>query len=426
MRVAGVQFSAITAAHMRVFLLFTAGYFMSYFFRSANAVIAPDLTSELGLSAAQLGLMTSVFFATFALSQIPIGIGLDWLGPRWVVPALFLIAIGGALLFASGSSLALLTIGRALIGMGMAGALVGSLKVFSRWFAPQQFATVSGTLVGIGSMGALVAATPLAAFSAAFGWRAVFLIGATITLIVAAAIVLFTRNAPPGAPEQTSSGIDVSGLRTVFRSRSFWHIAPINMFATGTLLSFQGLWAGPYLFDVLRLNSMQAGNQLLLLSGGATLGYVASGWLASRFGLTRVIIIGCGLFVLLQGALALRPAAALIAPTYALFGFTGTASLLLLSHTREIYPTSITGQALTAVNLFGIGGTFLLQWGIGVIISNYAQLEGGGYPPAAYSTALFGLFVCNLLALLWYLPLASKPHALAAEPPTAAGTPSNQ
>ncbi len=65
--------------YTRVFVLFTAAYFLSYFFRSANAVIAPDLTRALALSAANLGLMTSLFFAAFALSQIPLGIGLD----RW-------------------------------------------------------------------------------------------------------------------------------------------------------------------------------------------------------------------------------------------------------------------------------------------------------------------------------------------------------
>ena len=58
---------------VQVFLLFTAAYFLSYFSRSANAVIAPDLSNEMRLDAAQLGLMTSLFFAAFASVQIPLG-----------------------------------------------------------------------------------------------------------------------------------------------------------------------------------------------------------------------------------------------------------------------------------------------------------------------------------------------------------------
>ena len=57
-----------------IFIIFTSAYFLSYFYRLTNAVIAPDLTAELGLDAAQLGLTTSVFFATFAAVQIPLGI----------------------------------------------------------------------------------------------------------------------------------------------------------------------------------------------------------------------------------------------------------------------------------------------------------------------------------------------------------------
>ncbi len=67
---------------LRVFVLFTLAYFLSYFFRSANAVIAPDLTREMGLDAATLGLMTSLFYLAFAAVQLPLGGALDRWGPR--------------------------------------------------------------------------------------------------------------------------------------------------------------------------------------------------------------------------------------------------------------------------------------------------------------------------------------------------------
>jgi len=50
--------------------VFAVAYVLSYFFRSANAVIADTLTRDLGLSAAQLGFMTSAFFIAFALAQL--------------------------------------------------------------------------------------------------------------------------------------------------------------------------------------------------------------------------------------------------------------------------------------------------------------------------------------------------------------------
>ena len=133
---------------IHIFIFFTAAYFLSYFFRSANAVIAPDLSSELGLEAQQLGFMTSLFFASFAAVQIPLGMALDKWGPRWVTSGLMLVGVIGSIVFGLAPSFEILALGRALIGIGMAGILMGSLKVFSQWFPLERFATVSGLLVG--------------------------------------------------------------------------------------------------------------------------------------------------------------------------------------------------------------------------------------------------------------------------------------
>lgn len=65
-----------------VFLPFAAGYYLSYLFRAINAPISAHLTSDLALGAADLGLLTSVYFLTFAAAQIPIGVLLDRYGPR--------------------------------------------------------------------------------------------------------------------------------------------------------------------------------------------------------------------------------------------------------------------------------------------------------------------------------------------------------
>ena len=153
-----------------IFIIFTAALFLSSFFQLANAVIAPDLSADLNLTAAQLGLMSSLFFATFAAVQIPLSIGLDRWGPRWVTSGLLFIGVVGCFVFAVAHSLALLMIGRGLMGIGMAGVLMGALKSFSQWYSAARFATMTGLLLGIGSTGAFFAATPLAWLNNQVGW----------------------------------------------------------------------------------------------------------------------------------------------------------------------------------------------------------------------------------------------------------------
>ena len=61
----------------RVFLPFALGYFLSYLYRTVNAVIGPNLVEEVALTAGGLGLLTSAYFISFAAAQLPLGFFLD-------------------------------------------------------------------------------------------------------------------------------------------------------------------------------------------------------------------------------------------------------------------------------------------------------------------------------------------------------------
>ncbi len=71
---------------LRVFTPFAIGYFMSYLYRTVNAVIADELTASLGVTAAGLGFLTSAYFLSFAAFQAPLGILLDRYGPARPAP----------------------------------------------------------------------------------------------------------------------------------------------------------------------------------------------------------------------------------------------------------------------------------------------------------------------------------------------------
>ena len=56
-----------------IYVAFAAAYFLSYLYRTANAVISPDLTRELDLNPASLGLLTGAYLLAFGVMQIPAG-----------------------------------------------------------------------------------------------------------------------------------------------------------------------------------------------------------------------------------------------------------------------------------------------------------------------------------------------------------------
>lgn len=373
----------------RVFFLFTLGYFFSYFFRSANAVLSQDLSLDLGLSPAQLGFMTSLFYLAFALTQLPLGGLLDRLGPRKVTPAFLSVAALGSLVFGLAPSFSALALGRALIGVGMASVLMGSMKAFSLWF-PRNYATMSTLLVGLGATGGLMAATPLALLKESLGWRGVFLLAALIVLLVALAIYLGVRDAPLGVglPQAKEEG------GSVWKNPLLLRVGALAFAFAGGFLSLQTLWAGAYLY-ALGFDAVQVGNLLFLYSIFAVFGFLVSGYLADRFGTARILLLSGSSFAL--GLLLLLILKALV-PAYLLLGFFGAFNILTLTQARTLAPGHLTGRATTLVNLMGIGGAFLLQWGMGVVVGSLG-----------YGASFLGLLALQALALFLYLPLLRKP-----------------
>src|SRR5215204_3907966 len=90
---------------LQVFLPFAFAYFLSYIFRGVNAVIFPYLERDIGITAADLGLLTSAFFLFFAGCQPVLGVMLDRYGPRRVQTVLLTLAALGSAMFGLSSSL---------------------------------------------------------------------------------------------------------------------------------------------------------------------------------------------------------------------------------------------------------------------------------------------------------------------------------
>src|SRR5690606_38893136 len=102
------------------------------------------------------------------------------------------------------------------------------------------------------------------------------------------------------------------------------------------------------------LEQIAAGNILLWMAIGLAAGFLASGQLADRFGISLVTAIASFFFALCQFALALQPPLEWVVLLYAIFGFTGAFNIMVVTQARKIFPLHMTGKAVTAINLFAI------------------------------------------------------------------------
>ncbi len=175
---------------LTIFIPFGLGHFVSYLFRTVNAVIYVDLQADLSLPASSLGLLTGVYFLTFAAAQIPLGVMLDRYGPRSVQAPMLLFAVAGSVIFSISSTETGLLIGRGLIGLGVAGSLMSAIKACAIWLPVERLPLSTACLLSIGGLGAMASTTPLHAVLSWLTWREAFLVLALLTFCVVVVIHL--------------------------------------------------------------------------------------------------------------------------------------------------------------------------------------------------------------------------------------------
>ncbi len=395
------------AVIMRVFAPFALGYFLSYVYRTVNAVIGPELARELGLGAESLGLLTGAYFLTFAAFQLPLGVLLDRFGPRRVEAALLVVAALGAAAFAVAQSLATLTIARGLIGLGVSACLMAGFKAFVVWLPKDRLPLANGALLAFGATGALAATAPAEAALDAIGWRGLFAGLAGATVIAAAVLLVVVPERPRvGAPERFAD--QLAGMGAIARSRLFWRYAPLLGTLHGGFLALQSLWAGPWLRDVAGLERAEVADVLLLAAAAMIASALGIGWAATRLtrlgiALPTIVAVGSAALLVVEVCLVFGIGAGTPWLPWTAFGLCGGFPALMFPAVTHGFPTAMAGRVVTSLNLFLFAGAFLLQYAIGWVIDLFPASVAGGYDPRSYTAALGALWLLQASAFAWFL-----------------------
>ncbi len=401
---------------LRLYAGFATAYLLSYVFRTVNAVISPDLSADLGISASSLGLLTSAYFLAFAAMQLPAGMMLDRFGPRRVEPVLLTVAGCGALAFAASDNLSGLALARALIGAGVAVCLMAPLKAIAMWYPADRQASLSGWMMVAGGLGALLATAPLAAALAWVSWRGIF-VALALTTFAAAAILFF--NVPDIPRQANAPGLAAQwrGVRSVFRNPRFWWLSPLAAIAMGSFMAIQGLWSVPWLIEVDGYTRDVAARHLLVMGIAILVGYLGLGLFATRLArhgiaARHLFVSGFGLSIFALALIVMRAFPFTYLP-WALYGFGSAVNVLAFTVLSQGFPRELTARANTALNLLMFSGSFAAQWGIGLLVD--ASRIALGVDAASGLRLAFGLvLVLDLIAFAWLL-LGWRRHSLATQ-----------
>lgn len=399
---------------LRVFVPYALGNVLGAFYRTVMAVLAPDLIDELGLGAEELGLLTSIYFLIFAAAQLPMGVLLDRFGARIVTVMTFIIGGTGCLVFSLSHDIALLALGRALMGLGMSVALMGGFKAMTDWLPREKIAFGNGIILMAGGVGSMSATMPVQFALSMTDWRGVIFGLGFVTFAVAAIVLFIAPEKPRGADSRSIAEV-WRGLKQIFVSPAFIANAPLGGITMGISMSVNNLWSGPWLRDVMGVPRENIASVLLANAAMMTIAVFLTGAIVERLARAGIPILmtacyGIACFIGVQCVLIANPA---VSP-YAIWmpmAFLGTIPVLIYTVLTQSFPHALAGRVNTAYNFVVFVVGFGAQWGIGAIIDLWPPVAEGRFAPAGYRTAL-GVMVCfEIAAFVWLLVMNRRAKA---------------
>lgn len=375
-----------------VTVLFSLGWVFMYADRNILSPVMSVIQEQWGLNKGQLGLMSTVFFLTYALMQIPTGYLADRIGRVKVVVAGYVIFGIGTILsgFAPGFMIFLLM--RAFTGIGEGTFYspvygISSSYISDKWRGVSAALINSGMAVGI-SLGFI--GSSYFTFTLGLPWHASFLIFGAATLLVAFLINYFL--APIDAEHKAQAARTAESERNgaaPAAKESNKALFTRNHILTYVLIfcSLYGFfsmltWLPTYLQQARDVAPSQTGIIASLVPWASIPGAILLSMLARRLSNTRPLIVllavlggACQILVPLTGEYSLMIVGLVV------YGLVGKLALdpILIAFLADNTPRSMYSRAYGYFNFAGMLSSIFAPYITGALADATGALEAGFY-----------------------------------------------
>lgn len=386
-----------------IFIVFAFAFFISNLLRSITATLSPILTSEFNLSAGNLGLLAGGYFLGFSCMQIPLGFLLDKHGPKKIVSSFLIIAIVGTTSFALAQNFASLLISRVFIGIGVSACMMGPLTGYRIWFAEKYQQRANSWMLMAANIGFVFSTLPVQVLLPIIGWRWVFA-GTTFLIIISIVLILLFIPSWNHKFEKGENKIE-GKLSNIWRNKFFKSVIPLGFFNYGGMYAIQTLWAGPWLARVTGYSPLESATGLFSINLTMLIAFFVWGYFLpkiSKYGLNSFKLMKFGLpisyLVLLSIVILGSKAGVFLLTMYIL-----TSIVLTLSQPAVAlsFPKYLAGKSLTSFNLLIFLGTFIMQWGIGLIID--LSQSFGKSEIVSFQIAFFVYLIICIFSYLYFI-----------------------
>lgn len=387
-------------------------YFYECLLQVSPSVMSNELMRDFAVTSQTLGILSGIYFYSYAAMQLPGGVLMDYFGPHRLLTLATLVCAASTIAFGMTDSFFMACVARLMIGFGSAFAAVGTMKLAANWFPAQRFALLTGLMVTIGMLGAIGGETPLAMLIDGFGWRRSMVIMGTIGLFLAALLALIARDTPKNFKpvthnHESEEELLLPSLLTLIKNKQLWLIATYGGLMYMATPVFCGLWGVPFLMNKMLISKATAANLISLVFIGWAIASPLWGIFSNRIGLRKPpLYIGCVGALICSILFIFVPieSATIMELLLFTFGIFSAGFLPAFTVAKELCNKKYVATGLSFMNMMNMVGIALAQPLIGYILDRMWQGELNGtvrvYPIAAYHTALSILPIGMLIALL--------------------------
>ncbi|KTD73537.1 MFS transporter [Legionella tucsonensis] len=386
-------------------------YFYECLLQVSPSVMSNELMRDFAVTSQILGILSGIYFYSYAAMQLPGGVLMDYFGPHRLLTIATVVCAVSTIAFGMTDNFFMACLARLMIGFGSAFAAVGTMKLAANWFPAQRFALLTGLMVTIGMLGAIGGETPLALLIERFGWRHSMLIMGIVGLILAVLLIVIAKDTPKNHEISHHHPVEeeplIPSLLTLIKNKQLWLVACYGGLMYMATPVFCGLWGVPFLMTKMMITKTTAANYISLVFIGWAIASPLWGIFSNRIGLRKPPMrIGCIGALICSTIFIFAPINTAIYMEILLFAFGifSAGFLPAFSVAKELCNKKYVATGLSFMNMMNMLGIALAQPFIGYILDKLWQGEMNGnvrvYPLEAYHTGLAILPLGMLIALI--------------------------
>ncbi|WP_042355892.1 MFS transporter [Bacillus rubiinfantis] len=392
-----------------VFFCVLLAYFLIVSQRTAPGLISDQLMKDFQMTAATIGLLTSIQFLAYSGLQIPIGLLSDRYGPNFFLIIGTLLNGIGTFIYSIAPNEIVLLIARLLVGMGDATIWVNLVLILSIWFKVEEFVSLLGIAGMTSSFGFLLATVPFSHWISSYGWRPPFfttgIVLCSIGVLLFIVLVKIPHSFEKKAAKPSVKAVNQTEhvlvlLRRLFSTPQAWATFFCHFGAVGTYVGFIGSWAVPYGIQVYDMSRSESSQLIMIGLLGAIIGAPLTSWIAGRIQSLKKPYVTVQLVILISWAAFLfwngKPPYSLLVILFFLIGFGNGASALTFAIVRQSFPIKEVGVVSGFANTGGFLSAVLLPSLFGFVLDYFQQGAGG----TAY---YYGFMIPVLFTLIGFI-----------------------